>query len=279
MNLSGPLSKMILWLLVFQLFLPFPLFAEGVGKFIDVKGTVSLKRASGSLTPAVDDPVFVKDLITTKEKSRAKLLLANNVQCSVASRSSLEITAFLLKDGKESSVLSVTSGAVHTKILKMLTPEAKIQVRTPDAVAGARGTEWLTVLEEPSEGAPSKSVFYTLDKSITVSNPEFPAQDVTVNAGQYSEVVKGRPPTIPAAFSMMAIIGILINLGVPAPAGAGTAGGLAGHAAAAGISAGTIAGVVAGAAAVIAGTAAATGGGGGGSGVAATHGHSQPMPR
>jgi hypothetical protein len=273
MTIHGTFKKLVLWVVAFQLFFPFQLLAEGVGKFIDVRGDVALRRAAEEKKPVVSDPVFVKDLIRTKERSRAKLLLINNVQCSVASNSTMEISEFLLKDGKGSSALSVTSGAVHTKILKMLTPEARLEVRTPNAVAGARGTEWLTVVTPGGGDTLLKSDFYTFEEKISVVNPEFPSQAVTVNAGEYTEVKKGFPPTTPVAFSIAAIIGILSDLGLPAPgagAAAGAAGQTAGVAAASGIGAGTVAGIAAGAAAIAAGVIAATGGGGG-SGSAPVH--------
>ncbi len=266
-------------MLVLQLLLPFPLFADAVGKFTDVRGTVSLTRATKDLKPIGEDPVFLKDIIATKESSRAKLLLVNDSLFSLASNSSVEITEFMFKDGKGKSVMSVTSGKVHTKILRALTPEARLEVRTPNAVAGARGTEWLTVIEPEKENSPSKSTFYTLGQSISVTNPEFPDQTVTVNSGQFTEVKKGFPPTAPAAFGLAAILGILAELGAaPGAGGAGASGAAAGLAAAGGVAVGTVVGITAAVAAGIAGTVAATSGGGdSGGGTTPAH-HGTPCP-
>jgi hypothetical protein len=283
--MCGSIRKFILWLVVFQLFFPLQLLAEGVGKVIDVRGEVALKRASGTAKPQVNDPVFVKDTLRAGEKSRAKLLLVNNTQVSVGSGSSLEITEFLVKDGKESGALSLTSGAVHTKILKALTPEARFEVRTPNAVAGARGTEWLSVVTAGTGAVPPKSDFYTFEEKISVVNPEFPDKGVVVKAGEYTEVVKGFPPTAPVAFSVAAILGVLAELGVSAPGAAGGANSAAGQAgstegagAAAGMGAGTMVGIAAGAALLIGGVIAATGSGGGGAGVGLTTTHRNPNP-
>ena len=268
---SRSLHKMVLWVIVFQLLVPLHLFADGAGKFSDLRGTVSLTRAGRDTVPQVDGPVFLKDLISTRERSRAKLLLVNDSIFSVASNSSVEITEALFKDGQGKGVISVLSGSVHSKILKSLSPGSQIEVRTPNAVAGARGTAWLTVVQAGStEGSP-KSVFYALEESISVANPEFPGQTVTVSAGQVTEVEKGSPPAVPVAFSIAAITGILTELEVFVPAsGAGSAGGAAGEAAATGISTGTIAGIAAGVAAAI-GVAVAATGGGGGTGFTPTH--------
>ncbi len=69
----NPVLRLIIFMLVFQLAFPLPLFAQVAGEFIEVLGDVTIQRAGTVIKPKVKDPVHVKDVITTGEKSRAKL--------------------------------------------------------------------------------------------------------------------------------------------------------------------------------------------------------------
>ncbi len=226
----------IIFLFVLQLVCPIPIFADALGKFTLVKGNVSLERKGEFLAPGVETPVFNKDLITTGEKSRAKLLLIDDSLLAIGQNSSLEITEYVIKGDKREGVFSLSSGKLYTKVKEFLTPDSKFEIRTPTAVAAARGTEWISVVES-NPG----SIFYSLGDSIFVFNPEFPTQIVTVNDGQFTVVAAGALPTVPAAFSIPLIEGILNELGMVGVAGAGVAGAGAGAAVLAGLSVGNAA--------------------------------------
>jgi len=281
-------------LLGLQILFPAPLLADVIGKFNDIRGDVSLTRANAAITPKVEGDVQTKDIVATGDKSRAKLLLTDETLLSVGQKSRLEVTEYLLDKNKRSSIVSLKAGALHTKVEKFIEPGSKFEVHTPTAVAGARGTEWLTVISE-NPG----TTFYALQNAITVFNPALPTQVVTVAAGQFTTVAAGLAPTLPAAFNPMVLQGVMgqwnlagvgeaaatgatgtggtgagagTGTGTGAGAGAGTgagtgagAAGGAGAAAGAGVGAGIGAGTVAiGAAAVAAGVAAAVAASGGG---------------
>ncbi len=277
-----------------QIVFPIPIYADTIGKFQDLKGDVSLERARAKLKPAMNDPVLTKDLVITGKQSRTKLTLTDDSLLNIGQNSKVEITEFLLEKNKRQSIVSVKTGALHTKVEKFLDPQSKFEVHTPTAVAGARGTEWLTVVTEN----PGTSI-YAISQSVSVFNPAFPAQVVTVNAGNFTTVLAGAIPTAPAPFSAAALQGIINQWGLTgiqpgaagagagagagetgagAGAGAGTgagagAGAAAGTGVAAGVGAGTIAAGVVGTAAIAAGVSAATGSSGGAT--PATHHHSR----
>jgi hypothetical protein len=267
--------------LAIQILLPFPLFAaDTVGKFNELRGDVSLTRAKKSLKPDVGDDIQIKDIVTTGDKSRAKLLLSDDSLLSVSQNSNLEITKFLLYKNRRTSIISLKAGAMHTRVEKFLDPNSTFEVHTPTAVAGARGTAWLTVIEVINNVA--QSSIYALEQAVAVFNPALPTQVVTVAAGNFTTVAAGLAPTLPAAFAPAAIQGIVGQLGAQIPAGTGTAAGTgtgaagagtgtgaagagagaagagAGAATAAGVGAGTVAAGVAGVAAIAAGVAAAS---------------------
>jgi hypothetical protein len=251
--------RFLVLFLALQILLPFPLFADTIGKFNEIKGAVSLSRAKIDLKPNVGDDIQTKDMVATGDNSRAKLLLTDDSMLSIGKNSNLEITEFLLDKNKRTSVISLKAGSMHTKVEKFLDPNSKFEVHTPTAVAGARGTAWLTVLEVINNVA--QSSIYALEQAVAVFNPALPTQVVTVTAGNFTTVVAGLAPTIPAAFAPAVIQGVMgeLNAAMPgAGAGAGASGAGAGAATAGGIGAGTIAAGIVGAAAIAAGVAAAS---------------------
>ncbi|HPU28888.1 MAG TPA: FecR family protein [Syntrophorhabdaceae bacterium] len=276
MKILSSLRYFFILFIVIQLALPLPIFAETIGKFADIRGDVTLEREKAKLKPNVNDNVKTKDFVTTGNLSRARLLLTDDSLLNIGHNSKVEITEYLLEKNKRQSIVSLRTGALHTKVEKFLDPDSKFEVRTPTAVAGARGTEWLTVVTDN----PGTTI-YAISQSVSVFNPAFPTQVVTVTAGNFTTVLAGAIPTVPVPFSAAALQGIMnqwnlvvFQPGAAAPGAAttgttttgtattgaaGAAGTTAGTATAAGIGAGTVAAGVAGAAAIAAGIVAATG--------------------
>jgi len=190
--------------LAIQMVLPLPVFAETIGKFADVRGDVTLERARAKLKPNVNDSVQTKDFVATGNLSRARLLLTDDSLLNIGHNSKVEITEYLLEKNKRQSIVSVKTGALHTKVEKFLDPNSKFEVHTPTAVAGARGTEWLTVVTDN----PGTTI-YAISQSVSVFNPAFPTQVVTVTAGNFTTVLAGAIPTVPVPFSAAALQGIM----------------------------------------------------------------------
>jgi len=276
MKILSSLRYFFILFIVIQLALPLPIFAETIGKFADIRGDVTLEREKAKLKPNVNDNVKTKDFVTTGNLSRARLLLTDDSLLNIGHNSKVEITEYLLEKNKRQSIVSLRTGALHTKVEKFLDPDSKFEVRTPTAVAGARGTKWLTVVTDNSG-----TTIYAISQSVSVFNPAFPTQIVTVTAGNFTTVLAGAIPIVPVPFSAAALQGIMnqwnlvvFQPGAAAPGAAttgttttgtattgaaGAAGTTAGTATAAGIGAGTVAAGVAGAAAIAAGIVAATG--------------------
>ena len=250
--------RFIVLFLSLTILFPSPLLADVIGEFKDIRGNVSLNRSKTILKPAVGDNVQSKDMVATGDKSRAKLLLSDESLLSVGQNSNLEITEYLLDKSRRTSIISLKAGSLHSKVEKFLEPDSKFEVHTPTAIAGARGTAWLTVIETINNVI--QSTVYAMEQSVAVFNPAFPSQIVTVAAGNFTTVAAGLAPTIPAAFAPAAVQGFMgqIGLSMPAGAGASTVGAGAGIATAGGIGAGTIAAAVVGTAVVAAGIASAS---------------------
>lgn len=245
--------RFIVLFLSLTILFSFPLFADVIGEFKDIRGNVSLNRSKTIIKPSVGDNIQSKDMVATGDKSRAKLLLSDESLLSVGQNSNLEITEYLLDKSRRTSIISLKTGSLHSKVEKFLEPDSKFEVHTPTAIAGARGTAWLTVIETINNVI--QSTVYAMEQSVAVFNPAFPSQIVTVAAGNFTTVAAGLAPTIPAAFAPAAVQGFMGQIGFSMPAGAGAGAGIA---TAGGIGAGTIAAAVVGTAVVAAGIASAS---------------------
>jgi hypothetical protein len=257
-----PVLRLIIFMLVIQLAFPLPLFAQVAGEFIEVLGDVTIQRAGKIIKPKVADSVHVKDVVATGEKSRAKLSMIDQSKLTLGPKARMEVREFYLKGKSRTGIFSLSMGKLHAVAVKSLGANARFDVHTPTAVAGVRGTEWISVVEAIQNATTSS--FYTLQESIVVFNPALPTEVVTVSAGQFTVVAAGLGPTIPAAFSPAFLQSVTMELGAVAPAGAtGTAGAVAAGAEAgavttAGVGTGTVAAGAAAAAVAAAAIAEAT---------------------
>ncbi|MCX5847786.1 MAG: FecR family protein [Deltaproteobacteria bacterium] len=256
------IRNFLIFALVVQLILPVPLLAAAVGEFTLVTGDVTLIRKGRPIKPNVKTAVETKDVITTGKKAMAKIVLTDGSELTIAQKSKFEIKDFSLQKEKRRAQFSLFLGKLRSQVKKRIGTGSLFQVNTPTAVAGVRGSEFISLVEAQQEA--TQSTFYAVEESLTVYNPELAAQVVTVDAGQYTVVAAGVAPTAPAAFSPAVLQSIMGDLVSQAPtavttAAAAEAGTTAGTATAAGTVAGTVAAGVAAAAAVAAGVAVSTG--------------------
>ncbi len=272
------IKKLAVFFLVVSLVLPLPLFAAVIGEFAVVTGDVTVTRAGKTLKPKVKDKVETLDLIQTGKNSNARVVLTDATAMALGPNTKLEMKQFDIQGKKTTGLFSVPTGLVQTNVVKALGPGSKFEIQTPTAIAGVRGTAWLTVVEAFAQAGVvgTKSTFYGLSQSIFVLNPALPAQIATVAAGNFTVVAAGVAPTAVAAFAPATVAGLTAQLGaaaIPGVAGAagavggaaaGTtgaatgAGTAAGTATVAGVGTGTIAAGAVAAAAVVAAVAAST---------------------
>src|SRR3989442_5701442 len=86
------------------------------------------------------DDVFVNDKVTTGDKAIARMLLAGKAVVTVRERSSLTITEV---PGK--STIDLDAGKIALAVARdKMRPGDSIEVRTSNAVAGVRGTVFIT---------------------------------------------------------------------------------------------------------------------------------------
>jgi hypothetical protein len=113
-----------------------------VGVVTAVYGTATVSRASATLPLALRfrDDVFVQDRIVTREQSYARILLGGAAVVTVRERSVVTIT-----DAPQRSSIYVGDGGIALSVAReLMRPGQAIEIRTPNASAGIRGTVIVT---------------------------------------------------------------------------------------------------------------------------------------
>src|SRR5919109_4166388 len=120
------------------------------GVITTLEGDVTVTRVALPPQPLkFKDDVFVDDTVTTGDQSLARMLLGGKAVVTVRERSVLTITEV---PGR--STLELESGKFALAVAReKMRPGEEIQIRTPNAVAGVRGTVVITEVNRQSAQA------------------------------------------------------------------------------------------------------------------------------
>jgi hypothetical protein len=147
-------------------------FAQGerAGVVTTLEGNVTARRVAlpDPVSLKFKDDVFLQDTVTTGDKSLARMLLGGKAVVTVRERSVLKITEV---PGRSTIELETGKFALAVAREKMR-PGEEIQIRTPNAIAGVRGTVVITEVNRQTAqlGAAAAAVltrFYVLRGTIT----------------------------------------------------------------------------------------------------------------
>ena len=134
--------------------LPAAALANDVGVVKTSKGVASIERAGQRLPATVGVKVREGDVVTTGADGSVGITFGDNSLLSIGPESSLAIDKFAFdstthKGTFETSLNRGTLAAVSGKLAKQ-SPDA-MKVRTPAAVLGVRGTEFLVRTGGPAD--------------------------------------------------------------------------------------------------------------------------------
>jgi hypothetical protein len=120
--------------------------AEDAGIVKTAKGSVTIQRGSNKLSAAPGAKVAAADRITTGADSSVGIILRDNTLLSAGPNSTLVLERFAFNSTTHEGVIDAsvkrgTLSVVSGKIPKQ-SPGA-VQFRTPNAILGVRGTEFL----------------------------------------------------------------------------------------------------------------------------------------
>lgn len=170
------------------------------GMFMVVKGDV--KVTSIGKAPAlvkVGSKVSVGDIVETGKDSRAKITMIDRNIIQILPESRLEISKYIsdAKKGVKDIELSLHQGKVRNDVNDVYDGEkTKFQIKTPTAVAGVRGTQFVTSYNASTR----KTDIITLQGKVnftSMMNGKPVGASVEVKIGETASAIPGVAPEAP----------------------------------------------------------------------------------
>jgi hypothetical protein len=134
--------------------LSLPALAADIGLVKVAKGTVNVQRGGERLPVAVGSAVQLSDVIVTGADGSAGITFSDNSLVSVGPNSVFAIDKYKFDTTThagefEGNLRQGRLAAVSGKMVKQ-SPES-MKIRTPSAIMGVRGTEFVVQVDEPAQ--------------------------------------------------------------------------------------------------------------------------------
>ncbi len=171
------------------------------GVFRVVKGKVKIKSGKNGKTKRakLGAKVYPRDTIITEKNSRAKIIMSdkNIINVSPESQIVFQKYEFDPKKKKKNVLINVLYGKVRSKVNQKYNGKtSKFQVKTPSAVAGVRGTDFLASFNKSNNA----SQVVTFEGRVTFGLPGANGSiqnPVSIGVGQFAKSIAGQIPTPP----------------------------------------------------------------------------------
>jgi hypothetical protein len=136
----------LIWLSGLALLSQAALAADAIGQVKTASGDVTLERAGASRSVAAGERLYTGDVLATGADASCGITFADNSMMSLGPETRLSLDQFRFDttthEGAFESTLEKGTLAVKSGQLVKQRPEA-MQVRTPGALLGVRGTEFV----------------------------------------------------------------------------------------------------------------------------------------
>jgi hypothetical protein len=163
---------------------------QRIGTVLAVEGTAEVRAANATIWEPLQfrAAVFPNDTVRTAADSKAKILLRDDSIMTLAERSEMQFTEFLLTPQQRRTLVSLTLGKLRVVTTKIFGAGSVTEVRTANTVAGVRGTTFVVIFIPPED-----TEVAVLDGVVAVRNPNFPQLE-PVAANFHTQVIGNAPP-------------------------------------------------------------------------------------
>ena len=152
--------------------------AQHAGTISLILPKVELVRGTQNIAVQPPTPVYWGDVVNTAHMARARVKLDDGSVLNVGSDSSLTIVKH--DASQQQTQIDVAYGEVRSKVVHLVKPAAKFQIRTPTGVAGVVGTDFYMAYDN--------SITRLVVFQGTVKFCNLAGQCVMVGAGQMSSI-------------------------------------------------------------------------------------------
>lgn len=178
-----------------------PIFAQEVGKITAIQGKVDIMREGKppGVEAKLNQPVYLKDIIRTKTDSKAEVTFKDGTVIKIAQRSRVDISEYFTEGESLKARIDLQRGRVGAYVSKesvdkiSSSPKAnRFEVRTPIAVAGVRGTNFIV-----SHSVNPTTTILVISGKVYAYNLNFPEQIIELTDGEMTIIREKNPPTPP----------------------------------------------------------------------------------
>jgi hypothetical protein len=159
-----------------------------------------LQHLAGSEVPlGQGDPVKWEDTVRTLKTGKVEIRLDDTSTLTLGSQSILKLSKH--DPQTQQTQVDFSQGYLRANVAEVVQAGASFLVNTMTAAIRARGTSFLV------EAQPDRTKVYCTESEVAVRNID-PAVvgDVTVHAGEYTTVIRGRPPSTVLQYSVGALV-------------------------------------------------------------------------
>jgi len=187
--------------------------AKPVGEVSQAVGQADVTRGTAAPTLlAVPDPIFAQDKLRTASQSKLIVTMVDKSRLTLGENTRLEVAQYQVA-GEPEGLLQLSRGRLRAFVTDLFSSRSEsFKVRTPTAVAGVRGTDFIVIVHA------TYTQVIVLQGEVVVYNvdPNIPGK-VILRKGQTSIIHKGAPPTPPIVLNSLQLNDILgINEEEPA---------------------------------------------------------------
>ncbi|MDZ7379012.1 MAG: FecR family protein, partial [candidate division KSB1 bacterium] len=126
---------------------------ERIGTVLAVDGTAVVRAANAATWEPLQfrAAIFLNDTVQTRANSRVKVLLRDDSIMTLAENSEMHFTEFVLRPEQQQrrTVISLALGKLKVLTTGLFGPGSATEVRTPNTVAGVRGTTFIVIFIPP----------------------------------------------------------------------------------------------------------------------------------
>ncbi|MEN2994253.1 MAG: FecR domain-containing protein [Thermodesulfovibrio sp.] len=155
---------------------------DGIVLYRENKAT-AYKKAKAGLT--INAGYFIK----TEPKSWTVIKLIDGSKFTLSENTELEISEYLLEKNKKNGVFYVTQGKLRATVVKLTGQATNYKVKTPTAVAGIKGTEFLMLTKGLA------NVFFGNENSVYIAGHD--TEEKTLTPDTMIQNTRGLKPTEP----------------------------------------------------------------------------------
>ena len=183
---------------VFTFFMLSTASAKQIGLFMVVKGEVKVVRGSETLKAKVPLGVYQGDTVISGKDARAKIVMTDKNVIHISPNTELKIETYVNNGQQKNVELNLKEGKVRNNVEQTYDGDKnKFIIKTPTAVAGVRGTQFITMFNS----ARRETKIVTIQGHVELSN--IPTQagsaatTVVINKGETSTASAEAPPAPP----------------------------------------------------------------------------------